>query len=102
MSSLAYHAASGIIAVSLRDHTVELWQTDPYIAPCPAAPLVGLPFHVCVRERLVEAQAQMKDIEASIEKTGEGLRQQMSREQEQKQSIADLEAKRAYHIFMYL
>ena len=60
------------------------------------APRAALPAHVCVRERLAEAKAQVKDIEASIEKADSGLRQQMSREQELKRSIADLEAKCAY------
>ena len=81
--SLSYHAASGNIAAGLAGH-VELWQTAPYNA---------LPAHVCVRERLAEAQAQAKVIGASIENSDSGLRQQISREQELKRSIADLEVK---------
>ena len=75
---------------------MELWQTDPYIAPAPQAAQPALSAHVCVRERLAAAQAQAKTIEASLAKADDGLRQQMSREQELIQSIADLEAKRAY------
>ena len=81
--SLSYHAESGNIIVGLDGH-VEMWQTDPYNA---------LPAHVCVRERLAEAQAQAKDIGTSIENFDSGIRQQMSREQELKCSITDLEAK---------
>ena len=54
------------------------------------------PTHSCVRERLAEAQAHAKYIHASIEKADSGLRYRMSREQELKQSIADLEAKCAH------
>ena len=61
-----------------------------------------LPAHECVRERLAEAQAQVKEIQASIEKADSGLRQQMTREQELKRSIADLEAKCAYTFIMLL
>ena len=92
VSSLSYHAASGNIIVGFDRGQVELWQTDPYIA-FSAAPQVTLPAHVCVRERLAEAEAQVKEIEASLEKADKGLRQRMSREQELKRSIADLEAK---------
>ena len=62
----------------------------------------ALPDHACVRERLAAAQTQANDIQASIDKADKGLRQQMSREQELKHSIADLEAKCAYicsHVF---
>ena len=93
VSSLSYHAASRIITVGLSGGHVEMWQTKPYIAPAPQA---TLPTHECVRERLAEAQAQANDIQASIDKADSGLRQQMSREQELKRSIADLEAKCAY------
>ena len=93
--SLSYHAASGNIIVGLRDGQVELWQSNPYIAPS-AAPQVTLPAHECVRERLAEAQAEANDIRAAIDKADKGLRQQMSREQELKRSIADLEAKCAH------
>ena len=93
--SLSYHAASGNIIVGLDSGHVEMWQTDPYISPS-AAPQVTLPAHECVRERLAEAQAQANDIQASIDKADSGLRQQMSREQELKRSIADLEVKCAY------
>ena len=79
-------AASGNIIVGLGGQ-VELWQS---------APQVTLPAHECVRERLAEAQAQANDIQASLEKADKGLRQQMSREQELKRSIADLETKCAY------
>ena len=95
VTSLSYNAASGNIIVGLGGGPVEMWQTDSYIAPS-AAPQVTLPAHVCVRERLAEAQAQANDIRASIEKADIGLRQQMSREQELKRSIADLEAKCAF------
>ena len=93
--SLSYHAASGIVIVSLYYGKVEMWQTDPHIAPS-SAPQVTLPAHECVRERLTAAQAQANDIQASLEKADSGLRQRMSREQELKRSIADLEAKCAY------
>ena len=89
--SLSYHAASGNIIVGLDSGLVELRQTDPYNAPQAA-----LHAHECVRERLAEAQAQANDIQASLEKAEKGVRQQMSREQELKRSIADLEAKCAY------
>ena len=89
LCSLSYHAASGNIAVGFRDGHVEMYLYDP---------LGHVPAHQCVRQRLAEAQAQVKDIEASIEKTENGLRQQMSREQELKRSIADLEAKCAHLI----
>ena len=90
--SLCYHAASGNIIVGLYNGQVELWQTDPYIA-LSSAPQVTLPAHECVRERLAEAQALANDIQASLDKADSGLRQQMSREQELKRSIADLEVK---------
>ena len=94
--SLSYHAASGnIIVAGLYGGHVEMWQIDPYIAPS-TAPQVTLPAQACVRERLAEAQAQANDIEAALEKADSGLRQQMSREQELKRSIADLETKCAY------
>ena len=92
--SLSYHAASGNIVVGLHDGRVEMWQTDPYIAPY-AAPQVTLPDRVCVRERLAEAQAEANDIQVSIEKANIALRQQISREQKLKRSIAKLESKRA-------
>ena len=97
--SLSYHAASGNITVGFDRGQVELWQTDPYIAPS-AAPQVTLPAHVCVRERLAEAEAQVKEIEASLEKADKGLRQQMSREQELKRSIAD-HVRTEYHVAKY-
>ena len=100
VSSLAYHAASGNITIGLLGQ-VELWQTDPYIAPS-AAPQVTLPANECVRERLIVAQAQVKVIETLIEKTDSELRQRMSREQELKQSIADLEAKCACNIMWFI
>ena len=93
VTSLSYHAASCNIIVGLTYGHVEIWQTDPYIAPAPQA---ALPDHACVRERLAEAQAEANDIQASIDKADSGLRHQMSREQELKRSIADLEAKCAY------
>ena len=100
VGSLSYHAASGNIIVGLLDGHVEMWQTDPHIAH--SAPQVALPAQECVRERLAEAQAQANDIEASLKKADSGLRQQMSREQELKRSIADLESKCAYiFIVMY-
>ena len=94
--SLSYHAASGNIIVGLHNGHVEMWQTDPHIA-LSAAPQVTLPAHECVRERLAAAQAQANDVQASIEKADSGLRQQMSREQELKRSIADLEVKCAHN-----
>ena len=90
--SLSYHAASGNIAVGLNDGHMEMWQTAPHIASS-FAPQAALPAHACVRKRLAEAQAEVKNIEASLEKADSGLRQKMSREQELKHSIADLEAK---------
>ena len=102
VASLSYHAASGSIAVGLGDGQVELWQTDSYIA---SAPQDSLPAQACIRERLSKAQAEAKDAEASIGKADNGLRQQISREQELKRSIADLEAKCAYipkHVTTYL
>ena len=114
---MSYHAASGNIAVGLHIQTytgsfgfsdpythkgyVELWQTAPHIA---SAFQVALPAHACVRARLAEAQAQVKNIEVSLGKADVGLRQLMSREQELKRSIADLEAKCAYifdHALLY-
>ena len=92
---MSYHAASGNIIAGLNNGHVEMWQTDPYIASS-AAPQVTLPAHECVRERLAEAHVQVKEIQTSIEKTDNGLRQRMSREQELKRSIADLEVKCAY------
>ena len=92
---MSYHAASGNIVAGLRDGNVDVWETYPYIAPAPQA---ALPNHVCVRERLAEAQAQAKDVEASLENADVGLRQQLTRELELKRSIADLEFKCAYII----
>ena len=97
VSSFAYDAASGNIIVGLQNGHVEMWQTARYIARS-SAPQVTLPAHVCVRERLAEAQALVKDIQASIGKADGELHHQMSREQELKRSIADLEAK-CTHIF---
>ena len=105
---MSYHAASGIIAIGLHIQTrndnygynnftykgqVELWQTAPQFAPVPQG---ALPTHACVRARLAEAQAQAAEIEVPLSKADVGLRQLMSREQELKRSIADLEAKCAY------
>ena len=93
------YAASGIIVLGCRDGHVEIWQTDSHIAPSTApqtAPQEALPAHECVRERLAAAQAEANTIQASIEKADSGLLQKMSREQELKRSIADLEAKCAY------
>ena len=70
VTSLSYHAESGTIAAGLAGH-VEMWQTAPFKA---------LPAHVCVRERLAEAQAQANGIQASLDKAYSGLRQQMSRD----------------------
>ena len=66
-----------------------------------AAPQVPLPNHACARERLAEAQAQADTIDESLSKAESGLRQKMSREQELKRSIADLESKRT-HICSYI
>ena len=95
ITCLSYHAASGKVIIGLRNGQVQLWQTDPYIAPASQA---ALPAHACVRERLAAAQAQAREIDAELKKGDKGLRQLMSREQELKRSIADLEAKCA-HIF---
>ena len=67
VGSLSYHAASGNIVAGLYGGQVELWQTDPHIAPS-AAPQVTLPAHECVHERLAEAPAQANDIQASLKK----------------------------------
>ena len=93
---MSYHAASGIIAIGLHGG-IELWQTDPCIAP---APRTALPDHMCVRERLSEAHSQAKEIETSIEEVENGLRQQMSREQESRRSYIDHEATctHLYHV----
>ena len=72
---------------------MHIWQTAPYIAPAPQA---ALPAHVCLRERKVAAQAQAIDIDEKLERAENGLRQHMSREQEVRQAIADLEAQCAY------
>ena len=72
------------------------FQFSPQAAAQAAPQALPLPAHECVRERLAAAQTQVKDIQASIDKADSGLRQQMSREQELKQSIADLEVKCAY------
>ena len=61
-----------------------------------AAVQAAPPAHVCVRERLAEAQAEADKIHSLLESADIGLRQQMSREKELKQSIADLEAKCTY------
>ena len=85
VQSLAYHAASGTLALGFLGGHAEFWRFDPYIAP---APMAALPDHVCVRERLAAAQAQLVDIDAALERT-DGLRQQMSREQELKRMLDD-------------
>ena len=81
MHSLSYHAASGTIAAGLSDGFVEIWQAAPQAA------------HACVRGRLADAQEKVAEIKLALGKADVGLRQQMSREQELKRSIADLEAK---------
>ena len=86
---MSYHAASGNITIVKMNREVEIWQLDSQFASYQS----GLLDHVCLRERLVAAQVQVKGIEASIEKTDDGLRKQVSREMELKRSIADLEAK---------
>ena len=91
LCSLSYHAASGNIVAGLKYGRVELLQTAPHIAT-----EVVLPAHVCVRNRLAEARTELKDVETSLKKVDDGLRQQLSREQEMRRSIADLSAKRAY------
>ena len=100
-NSLSYHAESGNIIIGLKNGHVEMWQTAPHIALF-SAPQATLPAHECVRQRLAEAQAQAFDIQASLDKADSGLRQQMSREQELKQSIADLEVKRTTCFIMFL
>ena len=96
LQSLSYHAASGNIVGGLDYGFVQFWQTAPHTF----ATKVVSPANVCVRNRLAAAQAELRDIETSLEKTDESVHQQLSREQELKQSIADLEAKRAYHSHM--
>ena len=91
--SLSYHAASGNIAVGLDDGKVEMWQTALRIAPAPQA---ALPVHVCVRQRLTVAQTQADAIQTVLSKADDGLRMRVSREQELKRSIADLETKRTH------
>ena len=86
-NSLSYHAVSDNIIIGLRNGHVEIWQTDLF-GPLPA--------HVCVRERLAEAKAEADEMKSLLDKTDSVLRQQMSREQELKRSIADLEAKCAH------
>ena len=109
--SLSYHPSSGNIALGVADGRVEMWQTDPHIAPSSAPQAaasqaalrpaqVTLPAHACVRERLAAAQTQANDIQASLSKAENGLRHQMSREQELKRSIADLEAKRTHTLYI--
>ena len=90
--SLSYHAASGVIATGTSEGQVEIWQTAAY-DPCDvsAAP----PSHACVRTRLRIAQLQLNAAESILSKVDNGLCQQVSREQELRRSIADLEAKRA-------
>ena len=86
--SFSYLAASDIIAGGLTNGQVELWQTGSQ-----GTSLTDMPSYACVRERLARAEAQANDIKASIEKAGVGFHHKMSREQELKHSIADLEAK---------
>ena len=95
VTSMSYHAASGNMVIALTDGAIQVWQTDPHIATSLQR---SLPDHVCVRERLAAAQAQANEIQATIEKADDGLRQQLAREKELRQSIADLEAK-CTHIF---
>ena len=87
VGSLSYHEASGNIVLGCRDSHVEMWLFDPR-GPLPA--------HECIRERLAEAQAQVDGLDAALKKADNGLHQQMARDQELKQSIADLEAKCAF------
>ena len=63
-----------------------MWQTDPRIAAAQS----------CVRERMAAAQTQVQNIEESIGDSGDILRQQLTRVQELKRSIADLETIRAH------
>ena len=93
MLSLSHHTASGNIAVGFGDGQVELWQTAAY-DPCDIS--VALPSHACVRTRLKIAQLQASAVEESLSKSDSGLRELMSREQELRRTIADLEAKRAH------
>ena len=101
VTSLSYQAASCNIIVGLNTGQVELLQTDPQIAPS-AAPQVILPVHECVRQRLAEAQAEVKDIEAALTMANGDIH---LREQELKESIANLEVKCAcpilYHVAIY-
>ena len=91
VASLSCHAASGIVAVGFAKGQIDLWQIEPYIAPH-----IPLPSQACVRERLAEAQAQVKMVDILLERADDGLRQQMMREQELKLSISDLEAECSY------
>ena len=92
MRLLSYHAASTSIAVVTHDGHIEKWQTDPQIASAPQADSSAS----CVRKRLEAAQAEIKDVEASLEEPDDDLREQISRENEVKRSIADFEAKFNY------
>ena len=81
---MLHHDPTGTIIVGLADGQVELLQT-----------------HTCVRKRLADAKAEANDIQASLEEAKNGLRQQMSREQELHRSIEDLEIKCA-HISIFI
>ena len=121
--SLSYDAESGIIVVGLEDE-VQVWQTAPYIAPYLARlvtpsqmaltqdaiaqgappptqdvpPRAAEPAYVCVRELLMEAQTEAREIEASLSKADVELREHIAREQELIRSIEDLETKCAHRI----
>ena len=93
MCSLSYDAASGNIALGLLDGHVEFIKMVAY-DPCAVS--TPLPLHARIRTRLAIAQMQASAAEAKLLSANDGLRQRISREQELKRSIADLEAKCAY------
>ena len=99
--SLSYHAGTGNIALGRVNGQVDMWKSAPLVGTAPQATLsVRAPQAalVCVRTRLAEARAKADVIEASLGKADSGLRQLLFREQELKNSIADLEAKCAHMI----
>ena len=72
-------------------------QSEPVqVEPAQSEP--PLPDHECVRERLIEAQTEAHEIEASLSKLDAGFRHHISREQELIRSIEDLETKCAHRI----
>ena len=93
VSSVSYHAASGTVSVGMYRGNVEIWQTDPYIAPALEAPL---PAHACVRRQLVEAEAQAAAIGTLLGLTKDGSRRK-SRGKEPARSTEDDESAKERH-----